>query len=56
MWYQDIALVRLAQEVNPGRGGPTITPVALPDGRDPVFPVVGSTCVVTGWGCTEAGR
>ncbi|WAR14357.1 KLKB1-like protein [Mya arenaria] len=35
--------------------GPPIAPVTLPESRDSAFPVVGSTCVVTGWGCTKAG-
>ncbi|XP_052819691.1 plasma kallikrein-like [Mya arenaria] len=55
LWYQDVALVRLDKEVKPGRQGPPIAPVTLPESRDSAFPVVGSTCVVTGWGCTKAG-
>lgn len=55
LWYQDIAIVKLADPVPSGRRFEHIKRIKLPGMFDFSFPDKGSNCQMTGWGCTSAG-
>lgn len=55
LWYQDIALVKLAEPVPSGPRFAHIKRIQLPDVSDTWFPDENSNCHMTGWGCTTSG-
>ena len=53
-WKNDIALVKLTQDLPLAPLDDTIDAVRLPDVTP--WPSPGASCSVQGWGCTQAGK
>ncbi len=58
MWHNDIALVKLEEDLPTNGTHDNIAPVRLPpDGLDRgTWPQDGQRCVMKGWGCTAASK
>ncbi|XP_074660470.1 chymotrypsinogen A-like isoform X2 [Tubulanus polymorphus] len=54
-WENDIALMKLKRSVPVGPEFANIARITLPD-SSPSFPAPGQSCLMTGWGCTAAGK
>lgn len=53
-WKNDIALLRLTEDIKMAPVDPTIDAVKLPPANK-TWPESGTTCYIQGWGCTSAG-
>jgi len=56
MWKNDIALVKLEQDVPSGIDDlPRIQKITLNAADNTAFPPAGHVCYMKGWGCTDNG-